>query len=114
MTDLRALQAATTLAAVEATGLILLVLVRNGGRTPLLAVALALKYPLCLAARRLHPGGYLGLLLWEVVGAFVALFSPGIAVGVRVVEAAVALTVVVFLVRSAKLFPSPQLPRQEP
>ena len=108
------LRAATTLAALEATALIALVLVRNGGRTPLLAVALALKYPLCLAARRLSAGGYLGLLLWEVVGAFVALFSPGVAVGVRVAEAAVAVTVVALLVRSAKLFPSPQLPKQEP
>ena len=114
MSPWRALSAATTLAAVEATALIALVFVRNGGRTPLLALALALKYPLCVAARRLSAGGYLGLLLWEVVGAFVALFSPGVPVLLRLAEAGVAVAVVALLVRSAKLFPSPELPKQEP
>lgn len=112
MTAERALRLATGLAAAEATGLIVVVLVRNGGRTPLLALALALKYPLCVGARRLAPGGFLGLLLWEVVGGFLALVAPGVPLLLRLGEALVAGAVVVLLARSAKLFPSPRLPER--
>jgi hypothetical protein len=108
----RSLRLATGLAAAEATGLIVVVLVRNGGRTPLLALALALKYPLCIGARRLAPGGFLGLLLWEVVGGFLAVVAPGVPLLLRIGEAVVAATVVVLLARSAKLFPSPRLPER--
>jgi hypothetical protein len=112
MTADRSLRLATGLAAAEATGLIIVVLVRNGGRTPLLALALALKYPLCIAARRLAAGGFLGLLLWETVGGFLALVAPGVPLLLRSGEVLVAGAVVVLLARSAKLFPSPRLPER--
>ena len=110
MTDDRLLRAATTLAAIEATALIVWVLVRSSGATPLLAAAVAMKYPFCLLARRLHPGGFLGLLLWEGVGALVALTSGGMSIVLRVVELGVSLTVIGLLVASAHLFPTPRLP----
>lgn len=106
----RALRLATALAAIEATGLVVSVLARDGGRRPLLALALALKYPLCALARRRSPGAFLGLLLWELVGGFVALTAPGVPLAARLAVGAVAASVLVLLARSAKLFPSPRLP----
>lgn len=112
MSPERALRLATALAAAETTLLIVVVLARNGGRTPLLVVALALKYPMCVLARRLSPGAFLGLLLWEVVGGFLALVARGVALPVRLVEVPVAVVVVALLGRSAKLFPTPRLPER--
>ena len=104
------LRAATTLAALEAVLLIALVFFRNGLRTPLLALALALKLPFCVLARRLHAGGFLALLLWEGVGAIVAVTAPRVALGVRTVELLLAVTVIGLLLGSMSLFPTPRLP----
>ena len=112
MDDDRRLRAATTIAAVETAALILLVVARNGGRTPLLLAALALKFPFCFLARHRHAGGFLGLVLWEGVGGFVALVGRGIPLGVRIAEIAAATTVVWLLVTSAHLFPTPRLPER--
>jgi len=106
------LRTATTLAALEALFVIAVVVARSGLQTWLLVLALAVKLPCCWLARRRHPGGFLALLLWELVGLIVALTAPRIAVAVRILEVSAATAVIMLLVGSVSVFPSPQLPER--
>lgn len=109
----RRLLAATSLAAVEAVGLCLLVFARNGTRTSLLALSLLAKLPFCWLALRHHAGGYLALLLWEGAGVVVALLAPDVDVFVRLAVVLVAATVFGLLVSTSPLFPAPDLPEPD-
>ena len=103
------LPAAAALAALEAV-LLIAVIVFVGHRLPIYAVFVAAKLPFCLWLLRRRAGAFFAVLLWEVSGLGVALLAPGVALPLRVLEIAVASTVVALLWASAHLFPSPELP----
>ena len=66
---------------------------------------------LCVRVVDRKPGAFLGLVLYEAVTVLVALVATGTPVVWRVLAGVSALTVLVLLGRSARLFPSPTLPR---
>ena len=51
------------------------------------------------------------MLLWEGTVVFAVVFAPRIAIGFRLVEGGLAAAVIGLLAMSARLFPSPELPR---
>jgi hypothetical protein len=108
----RRLQTATTIAAVEAVAQIVLVLARNGGRTPLLAASIAVKLPFCLLARRHSPGAFMGLVLWELAAVLAVVAGSGIPPALRLAQLAVAVAVLLLLGGAAHVFPGPRLPER--
>jgi hypothetical protein len=106
----RLLTAAVTVSAVETVGL-LAALLAKGGRGFLLAPWLALKLGFCWGALRRGPGSFLALLLYEGAALLFALVATGVAAWARALVVVVAAAVLALLAASARLFPSPVLPR---
>jgi hypothetical protein len=106
------LRAAAWLGAAEVTALILVVLLRSVTRTPLLVVALAVKYPFCVLVTKRSAGAFLLLLFWEACGLLIAVTAPRVALGLRLTEVVLAVAVVVLLFASLHLFPTAELPER--
>ena len=108
----RALRAAAGLAAVEAVVLGAVVVARGHPSTTAVVVVLAAKLLFCRGVLRRRPGSFLALVLYEGVTVLFAVAATGVAVAGRVLAGAGALTVLGLLGRSARLFPSPPVPRR--
>jgi hypothetical protein len=106
------LPAAAGLAALEVTVTIAVLLYGSHLGRPLFLAVLALKYPICWMLLRRQAWAFLALLLWEFSVAFAAVFGPGIALPLRLVELAFAASVIALLFASSHLFPRAQLPRR--
>lgn len=103
------LTAAAWLAAAEGIGLTALAVSRD---TPPLRLAfILLKLAFCVAVVGRRAGAWLALLLYEVASLLFALVATGEPLAARLAVAGTAATVLVLLGRSARLFPSPTLPR---
>jgi hypothetical protein len=89
------------------------VVARDGfgpGGKALLLLAFVAKVWLAHLARRLSPGGVLGLLVLQTVGILVALGSDW-DLWVRLLLVATVVTVSALVLSSLRAFPSPELPR---
>lgn len=106
------LPAAAALGALEVTVTISVLLYDSRLARPAFVVVLILKYPICWMLLRRQAWAFLALLLWEFTVGFTALFAPRIALPLRVVELAIAGSVIALLLASAHLFPRAQLPRR--
>jgi len=105
------LPVAAALGALEATVAIAAILFRGHRSAGALVVFLAVKYPLCWWLLRRRAAAWFAMLLWEGTVVFAVVFAPRIAIGFRLVEGGLAAAVIGLLAMSARLFPSPELPR---
>jgi hypothetical protein len=106
------LPAAAGLAALEVTVTISVLLYGSHLGRPLFLTVLALKYPICWMLLRRQAWAFLALLLWEFTVGVTAVFGPGIALLLRLVELGFAASVTALLFSSSHLFPRAQLPRR--
>ena len=113
MRDDGTLRAAATVAAIENTVLIAVVLLRGQGTAAFYATVLAVKYVFCVLVVRRSAGAFLGLLLYEFAGLLGALLAPKVRLELRAVELLLSATTIGLLIASARLFPTTQLPRPE-
>ncbi|HVF76232.1 MAG TPA: hypothetical protein VM938_14435 [Acidimicrobiales bacterium] len=104
-----ALIAAAVLAALEAATIIAVLAVRGRSAAPLLIPMMAAKFPFCVLVVRRSPTAWFGLLLWEIAGMLAAVTAPSTPLPLRLVELAVAGTVVGLLAAASSLFPTVRL-----
>jgi hypothetical protein len=106
------LPAAAGLAAVEATVAIAVLLYHGHFAAGMFIVVLAAKYPICWALLRRQAWAFIALMFWELTVMAAALWAPGTAFVLRVLELSSAAGVLGLLFASLHLFPSAQLPRR--
>jgi hypothetical protein len=97
--------AAAGVAILEAVALATVLAVRGTPSATFFIVSLALKIPFCVLLLRRWAGAWLAVLLWELSGAFGAVVAPRIPVWLRLMEVALAGSVVALLIASLALFP---------
>jgi hypothetical protein len=100
-----AIPAAAGVGILEAVALATVLAVRGTPSAPFFIVSLALKIPFCVLLLRRWAGAWLAVLLWEVSGAFGAVVAPRIPVWLRLLEVALAGSVIALLVAGLALFP---------
>ena len=103
------LPAAAGLAALEVVLLGAVLVLRGTRSAPFLILCLAVKIPFCALLMRRQAGAWMALVLWEAAGLFAALFAPRVPVVLRLLEAAVAASVLVLLGASLSLIPRARL-----
>lgn len=102
----RRLQIAVGAAVAEVLAQVALLIARGAlGGAALRPVFLLAKLPVCWWAWKRHPGGYLGLWIWEIGGVIAALSARG-ALTPRAVIAAGASVVMVLLGRAISAYPT--------
>lgn len=104
--------AAAGVAALEATALAAVLLMRGTKSAPFYIACLAVKIPFCIALARRWAGAWLALVLYELTGVFAALVAPRVPIMLRLLEVALAGTVLALLALALPLFPRMELPEQ--